>query len=694
MGSFRGGPKPRQYEFSFKLFCCVTIGMIELLQASEVGDLERVKSALKIEQQNNAEDQEPSFFINEALRLSSENGHLEVVKYLVENGADNINNPLRVSSENEHLSVVKYLVEKGADIHISDDYPLRVSVDNGNIDMVKFFISSGANLDASKGEALLTSISDNRNDIANLLLSSGADIHIDDDYALNTAVQVENIEMVNILIKYGADIHAEEDRVLIQAIISGNYGIVEILVEYGADVNTQDNAPIEVACENGNLKIVKLLVNSGADPIYNDALIFSSERNYIDIVKYLLKNEADVTRKEYAALRFSSSRGHLEIVELLVQNGSNIHAKNEYSLRKSSEYGFIEVVKYLIEKGADPRASNNEALILSSKNGHFEVVKLLVNSGAEVTADGSYALVASILKNNQKIAEFLVNSGADVNAWDASAIKTATIYGNLSLVKFLIEHGSTGIQEAIVIARDKKHDDILKFLNQFNKGLLKRSAKKIISLYKDKKIFYKWQKICSSLNNRDLVELRNLANLHGITDTGSKKKQDICKILTAQYQEQMLKPVECHNETTILGDPIALIPKPLLFTVKEGKFNYCFNILELVESLKAGDSRNPWTRKELPVAEIEKAMLRLREILIESKMSFVNILEEIENNDIMDKAGIFKFSVVNLISKLRYPPSVEDVIKMDPERVKQMFALLKENPLTKVYGPETLDNLI
>ena len=58
-----------------------------------------------------------------ALLLATEEGHLEVVKFLVENGAnihaDNYG-ALRVASQNGHLEVVKFLVERGADPSVLD----------------------------------------------------------------------------------------------------------------------------------------------------------------------------------------------------------------------------------------------------------------------------------------------------------------------------------------------------------------------------------------------------------------------------------------------------------------------------------------------------------------------------------------------------------------------------------------------
>lgn len=60
------------------------------------------------------------------LRWAAKNGHLEVVKYLIEKGAD-IDDAFQLAAKSGYLEVVKYLAEKGADIHAGNNYALRWS---------------------------------------------------------------------------------------------------------------------------------------------------------------------------------------------------------------------------------------------------------------------------------------------------------------------------------------------------------------------------------------------------------------------------------------------------------------------------------------------------------------------------------------------------------------------------------------
>lgn len=87
-------------------------------------------------------------------------------------------------------------------------------------------------------------------------------------------------------------------------------------------------------------------------------------------------------------------------------------------------------------------------------------------------------------------------------------------------------------------------------------------------------------------------------------------------------------------------------------------------------------------------------MVILRQILISDKLSLVNILDEIKNNEIMSKESILKLKIVNLMGLLKYTPHINDIYNMDNKKIKHMFNLLNRNALMHIFGEKTLNTLI
>lgn len=79
-----------------------------------------------------------------------ENGHLNVVKYIIENYIDSslsyLGYPLGVAAKKGYLDIVKYLIENGADI---SDNSLEMIYRKADTELIKYLIENGANLDAT-----------------------------------------------------------------------------------------------------------------------------------------------------------------------------------------------------------------------------------------------------------------------------------------------------------------------------------------------------------------------------------------------------------------------------------------------------------------------------------------------------------------------------------------------------------------
>jgi ankyrin repeat protein len=520
---------------------------------------------------------------------------------------------------------------------------------------------------------------------------------------------------LQIEIKSGGGIMEDEDD-LITASENGDLEGLKLLVEErGANVRAQHNQALISASYNGHLDVVKYLVENGAkiSAQRNKALIEASDGGHLDIVKYLVERGADVSAQRNQALIHASRKGRLDIVKYLAENGADVSARDNQALVHASRNGYLDIVKYLVERGADVSAQRNRALIAASYGGRLDIVKYLVERGAYVHAqdtEGDTALIGASEHGRLDIVKYLVERGADVRAENTegdTALIRASEHGHLDIVKYLVERGAdvraenTEGDTALIRASANGHSEVIEFLTKFLKGNLlkefRKSGKKILSLVKDDKqnkdIWYKWQSLCSQLDEKNKDELKNLAFIQGISTNG-QSKGEICNLLKTEYTKQMLQTPECHNDSTILGDPIEYIPKPLLFTFNEDGKRYCFNIIELLEYINKGKKNNPYTNQPLPIDAIKERMITLRQILLESKLSLVNILDEIKNNPIMTKQSILRLKIVNLIALLNYTPNIEAITNMSNERVETMFEMINGNPLMRTYGEKTLDNLI
>ncbi len=164
----------------------------------------------------------------EYLESGSKEGRITQVAIALELGAKGNNVALKLASRNGHLEVVKYIIEQGADIHIDDDEALKLA-SRGHLDVVKY------------------------------LLEQGADIHIDDDFPLIEASAYGYLEVVKYLVSQGANIHAQDDDAMIIAIIRGHLEIVKYLVSQGANIHAQNDAAMGWAKHNGHSDIIDYL---------------------------------------------------------------------------------------------------------------------------------------------------------------------------------------------------------------------------------------------------------------------------------------------------------------------------------------------------------------------------------------------------------------------------------------------------
>ncbi len=194
--------------------------------------------------------------LNEELYQATKAGRFSVVESLLKKGADlhlhegiaihHYNNdedtPLHVSSYNGHLNIVKLLIEKGSDVNFRNrrkQTPLHLAIFNGHSDVIEYLISKGADIDAPENEG-----------------SNPA----------SWAAYTGQIKILEILMKLGANIHGKDhanNTCLHWAAYKGHTDIVELLVNLSADPNEKNSrgeTPLDCAVSTGKIETVLFLL--------------------------------------------------------------------------------------------------------------------------------------------------------------------------------------------------------------------------------------------------------------------------------------------------------------------------------------------------------------------------------------------------------------------------------------------------
>jgi ankyrin repeat protein len=123
--------------------------------------------------------------LNQGLLKACEDGHPDLVRALIEAGADvhvpqrhidmTVEGPIRNAVEGGNPEVVKILVAAGADVHTGGDLPVRLAASKGHARAVKALIEAGADFHrANPWTAIDSAILKGRRDAAQVLFDAGA----------------------------------------------------------------------------------------------------------------------------------------------------------------------------------------------------------------------------------------------------------------------------------------------------------------------------------------------------------------------------------------------------------------------------------------------------------------------------------------------------------------------------------------
>lgn len=280
-----------------------------LTAAATVNDLEIFKSILQISGNVRHQIRSPPPLSQRKARTpllaAIENGNLEMIRLLLENGA----------SPNEQLR------DKNATC-------LSVAVKHGRHEAFQMLLDAGASLKSNygSGSALTTSIEepfglDSPNgtllhsaasaEVTKLLLKNGFPVdgrNSDGDTPLMAASKRNIITVVTALMDAGADVNAVNTRgadAMALAVLSGSREIVQILAKAGVSVercasSSSQDTRLKIAIAQNNANVVAILLQAGAD-VYSMAEslrpLDQAAISSLKCLKVMIDHGADLDRK-------------------------------------------------------------------------------------------------------------------------------------------------------------------------------------------------------------------------------------------------------------------------------------------------------------------------------------------------------------------------------------------------------------
>uniref|UniRef100_A0AAR5QKC8 Uncharacterized protein n=1 Tax=Dendroctonus ponderosae TaxID=77166 RepID=A0AAR5QKC8_DENPD len=206
-------------------------------------------------------------------------------------------------------------------------------------------------------------------DLVVYLLSRGAHIKIRNNLGetlLHLAVQARNTELVNFYLEYGLSANDKTlrgDTPLTYAVQSGFVEIMDLLLEYGADYKTTNpfnKNLVHLALAKNQREACRRLVTldinlnqldrNGISPLHSAA-----GRNYCDIIKILIENNANIDiRKNATPLHMAADREECgDAVAVLLEQGAAVDVvtyNGDLPLHKAAASGNKQAVKLLHRK--------------------------------------------------------------------------------------------------------------------------------------------------------------------------------------------------------------------------------------------------------------------------------------------------------------------------------------------------------
>ena len=249
-----------------------------------------------------------------ALTIACLHGNTEIVNLLLEKNAK-IEDELCISCKRNYFDIFKLLINYDVDFNCSfykGWTPLMESSYHGNVEIVRILLEKGADISIKRGgqTALIIAIKNRKEDVVKLFLDNNEYSKYEtNEKILLLACEYGLSKIVKLILKKDVNINCHEVYDLLKTwygkldIYTGyNYKKINIPIDYQRLLKMKcRHTPLLLACKNNYINIVRELIKNGADINFyldNDITIFKFMCIYpnssFNITKLMLENNFEI----------------------------------------------------------------------------------------------------------------------------------------------------------------------------------------------------------------------------------------------------------------------------------------------------------------------------------------------------------------------------------------------------------------